>query len=121
MAGTERIPLAQRGLGLGGRMRSSWGMHHTTAGGWWPSKGMSRKQPRNYLPKGPVRFDDAVETARPVRYSAGARALTWLRPPGATSSTTNPPRRSESREDFGDWRAVPLIATVLNSPQHLRK
>ena len=23
---------------------------------------MSRKQPRNYLPKGPVRFDDAVDS-----------------------------------------------------------
>ena len=22
-----------------------------------------------------------------------------------------------SREDFGDWRAIPLIATVLNSPR----
>ena len=45
-----------------GRMRGSWAMHHVTAGGWWPSTGMSRKAPRNYLPNGPVRFDKAVDS-----------------------------------------------------------
>jgi hypothetical protein len=25
------------------------------------------------------------------------------------------------RESFGDWRAIPLISAVLNSPEHLRK
>jgi uncharacterized protein (DUF1800 family) len=102
-----------------GRMRSSWGMHHTTAGGWWPSKGMSRKQPRNYLPKGPVRFDDAVDSVS--RSLLGRRASADLVKAAALLIDYEPTATIKSREDFGDWRAVPLIATVLNSPQHLRK
>ena len=102
-----------------GRMRSSWGMHHTTAGGWWPSKGMSRKLPRNYLPKGPVRFDDAVDSVS--RSLLGRHASADLVKAAAQLIDYEPTATIKSREDFGDWRAVPLIATVLNSPQHLRK
>jgi hypothetical protein len=102
-----------------GRMRSSWGMHHTTAGGWWPSTGMSRKAPRNYLPKGPVRFDRAVDSVS--RSLLGRRATAACIKAAAQLVQLEPTTVIRSREDFGDWRAVPLIATVLNSPEHLRK
>ena len=36
-------------------------------------------------------------------------------------SRCEPTHDDQSRESFGDWRAIPLIATVLNSPEHLRK
>ena len=102
-----------------GRMRSSWGMHFTTAGGWWPSTGMSRKAPRNYLPQGPVRFDKAVDSVS--RSLLGRRATAASIKAAAQLVQLEPTATIKSRDDFGDWRAVPVIATVLNSPEHLRK
>ena len=103
-----------------GRMRSSWGMHHTTAGGWWPSTGNDPQGPAQLPAAGTGALRRGGRRVSPVRCSAARPARTWSRPRRPWSST-QPTATIKSRDDFGDWRAVPLIATVLNSPQHLRK
>ena len=94
-------------------------MHHVTAGGWWPSTGMTRKAPRNYLPEGPVRFDKAVDNVSHILL--GRAASPDCIQAAAKLTEFDPTATISSRESFGDWRAVPVIATVLNSPEHLRK
>jgi hypothetical protein len=101
-----------------GRMRSSWDMHVVAAGGWWPSTGMTRKAPRNYLPAGRVRLDAAVDSL--ARTFLGRKATAAQVKAAATLVQMQPGTVIE-RESFGDWRAIPLISAVLNSPEHLRK
>src|SRR5687768_16872727 len=95
-------------------MRGSRGMHHVTAGGWWPSTGMSRKAPRNYLPQGPVRFDKAVDSVS--RKLLGGPATAECIQAAAKLTEFDPTATVSSRENFGDWRAVPLIATRAEQP-----
>jgi uncharacterized protein (DUF1800 family) len=101
-----------------GRMRSSWDMHHVATGGWWPSAGMSRKAPRNYLPAGRVRLDAAVDA---VSRTLLGRKATAAQVKAAAALVQMQPSTVIERESFGDWRAIPLISAVLNSPEHLRK
>ena len=101
-----------------GRMRSSWDMHFFTAGGYWPSKGVSRLKPHLYLPAGAVRLDEAVDyLSRRLLGRPGTEACVTA----ATQLTELKASDVVKRATFGDWRAVQLITTVLNSPEHLRK
>ena len=101
-----------------GRMRSSWDTHHFTTGGWWPSTGMTRKAPRQYLPAGKVRLSAAVDS---VSRTFLGRKATTAQVNAAAALVQMTPSTVIERESFGDWRAIPLISAVLNSPEHLRK
>jgi uncharacterized protein (DUF1800 family) len=101
-----------------GRMRNSWEMHYGAAGGWWPATGRSRKAPRNFLPAGKVRLDKAVDhvSRQLLGRKATAASIKAVAQVVQMDTTT-----IIDRDSFGDWRAIPLISTVLNSPEHLRK
>lgn len=119
MAGTQRLPRTGRRLGLGGADAELLGHapHHRRR-----LVAVHRDEPqgpRNYLPNGPVRFDRAVDSVS--RSLLGRRATADCIKAAAQLVQLAPTATIKSREDFGDWRAVPLIATVLNSPEHLRK
>ncbi len=101
-----------------GRIRSAWEMHYFSTGGWWPSTGMTRKAPRQYLPAGRVRLSTAVDSV--ARTFLGRKATAAQIKAAATLVQMEPSTVIE-RESFGDWRAIPLISAVLNSPEHLRK
>jgi uncharacterized protein (DUF1800 family) len=101
-----------------GRVRNSWEMHYFSTGGWWPSTGMSRKPPRHYLPAGRVRLSTAVDSV--ARTMLGRKATT-AQITAAAQLVQMQPSTVIERENFGDWRAIPLISAVLNSPEHLRK
>ena len=104
-----------------GRMRSSWGMHHTTAGGWWPSRGNDPQGRRATTCRRDRCASTRRSTACPARCSVRqGRARTWSRPPAHPGPV---PAHSDDQEPRGLRRLAgrPLIATVLNSPQHLRK
>ena len=101
-----------------GRIRSSWDMHYFTAGGYWPAKGVTRPKPHSYLPAGSVRLEDAVDhlSRRLLGRPATADCVK-----AATQLTELKADAIIKRDSVGDWRAVQLITTVLNSPDHLRK
>jgi hypothetical protein len=100
------------------RMRGSWDMHITAAGGWWP-KNAGWRDPRSFFPATPVRFDAAVDAVarrllgRPATPAMVSAAATWC--DLAPTSTIN------DLDDFGEWPATLVIAVVLDSPQHLRR
>jgi uncharacterized protein (DUF1800 family) len=101
-----------------GRMRNSWEMHYGAGAGWWPRTGMSRKAPRNFLPAGKVRLDAAVDH---VSRQLLGRKATAASIKAAAQLVQMQTTTIIERESFGDWRAIPLISAVLNSPEHLRK
>jgi hypothetical protein len=79
---------------------------------------MTRKAPRAYLPAGRVRLDAAVDSI--ARTFLGRKATT-AQIKAAAALVQMQPSTVIERENFGDWRAIPLISAVLNSPEHLRK
>ncbi|MBA2641284.1 MAG: DUF1800 domain-containing protein [Nocardioidaceae bacterium] len=99
-----------------GRVLSSLDLHLTLAGGWWPSKGVTYPTVAERLPTLPARFDAIVDhTSRQLlqrpatpQLQAACRAMLGL---AAGDRFTRP-------ADFGEWRLVQLLATVLNSPAH---
>ena len=79
---------------------------------------MTRKAARNYLPAGRVRLDAAVDA---VSRTFLGRKATAAQVKAAAALVQMQPSTVIERESFGDWRAIPLISAVLNSPEHLRK
>jgi hypothetical protein len=99
-----------------GRVLSSLDLHVTLAGGWWPSKGVSYPSLANRLPDLPARFDAIVDdtSRRILQRPATPRLQKACRQMLELSAD----RRFERAADFGEWRLVQLLATVLNSPAH---
>ncbi len=102
-----------------GRMRGSWGMHHVDGRRVVAVDGDEPEGSAQLPARGP----GALRQGRRQRVPQAARSAATADCIQAAAQLTEfePTATISSREDFGDWRAVPLIATVLNSPEHLRK
>jgi hypothetical protein len=99
-----------------GRVLGSLDLHLTLAGGWWPSTGVTYPAFDDWLPSLPSRFDRIVDAVsrrilqRPATPRL-QRACQQMLDVSAAQSFT-------AAGDFGEWRMVQLLATVLNSPAH---
>jgi hypothetical protein len=101
-----------------GRMLNSWALHHSLAEGN-PRVGVRHVPPRSWLPALPARFDHLVDHI--CREILARPATTQLL--NAISGYTGIPRRRVIRSagELKDWRITMLIATLLNSPQHMSR
>jgi uncharacterized protein (DUF1800 family) len=101
-----------------GRMLNSWSFHHTLAEGN-PRVGVQHVSPRSWLPRLPARFDHVVDhiSRRILVRPVSTQLLS------AISSYTGIPQRRVIRDagELKDWRITMLIATLLNSPQHMSR
>jgi hypothetical protein len=100
-----------------GRMLNSWSVHRNLGGGW--TGGATYRSFDDWLPPLPARLDEVVDhvsrrlLARPAIDSLRAAVATHL---GLARNYT-----VDRAETFGDWRMDMLLATVLNSPQHMTR
>ena len=99
-----------------GRVLGSLDLHLTLAGGWWPSAGVTYPPLAKRLPAMPARFDAIVDHAS--RLILQRRATPQLQTACRQMLSLAADRQFTTAADFGDWRMVQLLATVLNSPAH---
>lgn len=99
-----------------GRVLAGLDLHRTLAGGWWPSRGVDYPSLAERLPPLPATFAEIVEHAsrRLLQREATPELLTACEQILALRRGD----RFRRPDDFGEWRMVDLLATVLNSPAH---
>ncbi len=101
------------------RLLASFNAHYDLAHGWWPTREASYRKPADWLPAASVRFEDLVDHlcvqllgrhATP-RLQQAAREATQL---SATATVT-------ASHSLVGWRFGLLLATLLDSPEHLHR
>ncbi len=101
------------------RMLGSFDLHHTMAGGWWPTAQVTHRKPGSWLPAATIRFDQLVDhlavslTGRrstPTVLQACCQACGVE--PGVTIAPTHP---------VAQWRMPRLLATILDHPAHMTR
>ena len=99
-----------------GRVLGSLDLHLTLAGGWWPSAGVVYPTLAERMPALPARFDAIVDYAS--RQVLQRKATPVLQTACQQMLELAPDRVFTGEADFGEWRMVQLLATVLNTPAH---
>ena len=102
------------------RMLNAFRVHQLLAGGYQPSRDVVYRQAHEWLPRRlPTSLGAVVNRvsvkllARPASDTLQAAVATRLGLPMTT--------RIRSRQDMADWRMVRLLATVLDTPEHMTR
>lgn len=99
-----------------GRILSSFDVHLTLTGGWWPTNRVDYHSCRYWQPPLPARFERVVDhMSRKLlgRPCSGTLATALSRRIGLGL------RRQVTSEDLPEWRVIPLVQTILDSPEHM--
>ncbi|NYE37873.1 uncharacterized protein (DUF1800 family) [Nocardioides cavernae] len=100
------------------RALGSMSMHWSMAGGWWPSHGLSYREPKEWVPaKKPVRFKDLVDdVSRDLLHRPASKRLleTACLATGCTAK-----EKIDREHGLYQWGFPRLLAAVLDSPDHL--
>src|SRR3712207_9452392 len=95
-------------------MLSSFDMHWSQAGGWWPSNGVRYRSTRHWMPREPLRLDAYVDHLS--RTFFGISAPDWLLRT-ALQATGLRGREIVLRDHpVASWLAVRLIGALLDTP-----
>ncbi|MDQ4008373.1 MAG: DUF1800 domain-containing protein, partial [Actinomycetota bacterium] len=100
-----------------GRMLNSWSIHRNLAGGW--TSGATYRSFEDWLPPLPASLDAVVDHVS--RRLLARPATTALKAAVATHQGMARGHTIARLDDLGDWRVDMLLATVLNSPQHMTR
>lgn len=99
-----------------GRVLTSFDAHLALTGGWWPNRHVSYRSYQYWLPPLPARFSAVVDhmsrklLARPCSATL-ADALARKVGIGLRATVT--------ADELPEWRVLPLVQTILDSPEHM--
>ncbi|QCW50178.1 DUF1800 domain-containing protein [Nocardioides dongxiaopingii] len=101
------------------RLLASMRFHLDLAGGWWPDVAVGHREPRQWLPRPEVRFDDLVDhVSRLVLHRPASDRLVE-----ACSRATGVGRRErvDAEHPLVQWMFPTFLAVFLDSPAHLSR
>ena len=103
----------------GSRLLASFNLHYTMAGGWWPTKDASYQNPRQWVPRWGMRFEDLVDhlSMQLLGRPATKRLLK------ACVQVTGIKRSEAITGQHGliKWQMPLLLATILDTPQFMTR
>ncbi|MFL6060619.1 MAG: DUF1800 domain-containing protein [Marmoricola sp.] len=99
------------------RLLSSFDVHYTMSGGWWPKIGATYRTPASWLPQPSLRFDQLVDhLARTIlgRTPSALLVKVAMQASGLTAAET-----ITKDHDLIKWGMPRLLTVFLDNPQHL--
>lgn len=101
------------------RLLNSWAMHWNMGGGWWPNQRATFRAPESYLPAPAVRFDALVDHLSRTILGRPASATVLE----AAVDAIGRPADEVITADSGlvRWEFPPLLAVLLDGPEHLHR
>ncbi len=101
------------------RVLNSFDVHKNIAGGFYPTHDVGYRPPTSWLPRLPARLGEVVDA---VAVQVLARPATKTLKEAVSARLELPlGYRVRHEDDLPDWRMVPLLATVLDSPAHMTR
>lgn len=112
-------PLDNESWSSPARMLASMDLHWTMSGGWWPTKGISYRAPKDWLPRATIRFDLLVDHL--AQQLLGTRSTATLLRACCEVTGLRPGSRVTRGSDLVRWNFHRLLSTILDSPAHLSR
>ena len=101
------------------RMLNSFKLHYTTAGGWWPAKDVTYRQPVQWLPADPVRFDVLVDHL--ARKILGRPASPSIQAAAGQATGVAADAVITADHALVRWGMARLLTVFLDSPTHFTR
>ena len=102
-----------------GRLMASMNVHYTLSNGWWPTKGVHYREPKDRLPKVRVRFADLVDHLS--RELLHARATDRMLKACCEATGCKPREVIDPEHGLVQWGMGRLLTTFLDSPEFLSR
>jgi uncharacterized protein (DUF1800 family) len=112
-------PLDNESWATPARMLASMDVHWVLSGGWWPTKGITYCQHRDWLPRSEIRLDLLVDYL--AQQLLGTRSTSTLLRACCEVTGLGPRTRITARHDLVRWNFHRLLSTILDSPAHLTR
>jgi len=101
------------------RMLSSFDVHYTMSGGWWPTVDASYHTPLQWLPAASVRFDDLVDHLSATMLGRPATAV--LQSAAALAVGCSAGDVITADHAVVRWKMPRLLTVLLDSPTHFTR
>jgi hypothetical protein len=98
---------------------ASMNVHYTLSYGWWPTKGVHYREPKERLPKVRVRFADLVDHLS--RELLHARASDRMLKACCQATGCKPREVIDPEHGLVQWGMGRLLTTFLDSPEFLSR
>lgn len=101
------------------RVLNSFDVHKNVAGGYYPRAGVTYRRDASWLPPLPATLSQIVNSVSKQVLARGASPA--LKDAVAARLDLPLSHTVRSPDEFPKWRVVPLLATVLDSPDHMTR
>jgi hypothetical protein len=101
------------------RILSSFDVHYTMSGGWWPTKDATYLEPVQWLPAASVRFEDLVDHLS--RQLLGRPASSVVQTSAAQATGCAPDDVITVDHELVRWEMARLLTVFLDSPTHFAR
>ncbi len=101
------------------RMLNSWKMHWGLAGGWTPGQQVTYRTPASYLPATSIRFDLFVDHLCRILLGRGSTSV--LLDAACEATGTGTAEVVTVEHAVIRWKFYRLVATLLDSPEHMTR
>ena len=112
-------PLDSRSWATPARALASMETHWALAGGWWPSKGVSYLQPRDWIPELPIPF--ALLVDHMSRRLHGRPSSAGLLKALCTAVTVSPTELVTAEHPLVKWQFNRFLGAFLDHPNHYER
>jgi hypothetical protein len=101
------------------RLIASMDVHWSMSGGWWPSTGITYREPMDWLPKPSIRFDMLVDHLS--QQLLHRRSTAQLLQACCEACDVRPAEKINADHGLVKWNFHRLLSTFLDSPAHLTR
>lgn len=112
-------PLDSRSWATPARALASMEVHWGLAGGWWPRKGITYQQPRDWVPELPISFALLVDHVSRLMHGRPSSAA--LLKAMCTAVSVQPQEQITADHPLVQWRFNRFLATFLDHPLHYER
>ena len=112
-------PLDSRAWATPARALASMDLHWSLAGGWWPSKGITYQQPRDWIPELPMQFAMLVDHVS--RLVHGRPSSAGLLKALCTAVSVTPTEVITAEHALVKWQFNRFLGAFLDHPLHYER
>jgi len=112
-------PMDNRAWATPARALASMEVHWSLAGGWWPSKGVTYRQPLDWVPELPITFAELVDHLS--RRLHGRPSSSGVLKAMCTALTLAPTEVITADHALVKWRFNRLLGAFLDHPLHYER
>ncbi len=102
-----------------GRLMASMNVHYTVSNGWWPTKGVHYREPKDWLPKVRVKFVDLVDhLSRELLHTPASDRMV-----AACCQVTGYSKHEiiDPEHELVQWGMGRVLTTFLDSPEFMSR